>query len=95
MPRLLVVSTVAETLEGFLLPHADHFRSQGWIVEAAAHGAARNPGCIRAYDRTFDVPWSRDPRDARARCKELWRSVGCYGQVRTTSFTCTPPWRPS
>ena len=71
MPRLLVVSTVAETLEGFLLPHADHFRSRGWIVEAAAHGAARNPGCIRAYDRTSSTFRGASPGTSGASCKEL------------------------
>jgi glycosyltransferase involved in cell wall biosynthesis len=83
MPRLLVVSTVAETLEGFFLPHAHHFRSRGWIVEAAAHGAARNPGCLRAYDRTFDVPWTRDPRDVR---RQLRGAVAIRRLLRAGSY---------
>jgi glycosyltransferase involved in cell wall biosynthesis len=83
MPRLLVVSTVAETLEGFFLPHADHFRSRGWIVDAAAHGAASNPGCLRAYDRAFDVPWSRDPRDV---LRQLRGTVGIRRVLRAGSF---------
>lgn len=83
MPRLLVVSTVAETLEGFFLPHADHFRSRGWIVDAAAHGAASNPGCLRAYDRAFDVPWSRDPRDVR---RQLQGAVAIRRLLRDGSY---------
>ena len=71
MPRLLIVSTVAETLEGFLLPHAEHFRRRGWVVEAAAQGAATNAACLREFDRVFDVPWSRSPRDVRRQLQGL------------------------
>ncbi len=71
MPRLLVVSTIAETLEGFFLPHADHFHRRGWIVDAAASSLTTNRRCLQAYDRVFDVPWSRDPRDLRSQLHGL------------------------
>jgi glycosyltransferase involved in cell wall biosynthesis len=61
MPKLLIVSTVASTLRGFLLPYARHFRHMGWQVDGAAQGAANDPECAAAFDSAFDVAWSRRP----------------------------------
>ncbi len=38
MKKILMVSTIPETLKGFLLPFARHFRSRGWQVDAMACG---------------------------------------------------------
>lgn len=59
MPRLLIVTTVAETLNAFLSPYADHFRSLGWNVDALANGAAGNEACVAHFDAIFDIAWSR------------------------------------
>lgn len=60
-PRLLMVSTVPQTL-GFLTVYADHFRARGWRVDAAT-----GPGdaCLWAshFDQLHRVPWSRRPAD--------------------------------
>lgn len=59
--RLLQVTTIPETLEAFLLPFAEHFRAQGWVVEAAANGVSENDACLSAFDAVHDVPWTRSP----------------------------------
>lgn len=62
MPRLLVVSTSAVTLRAFLLPFSEHFRRQGWQVDALAHGASTCPVCRQSFDHVWDIEWSRDPK---------------------------------
>jgi len=61
MPSALFVTTVASTLEAFLLPLADHFRAQGWDVDALANGASEATGIESHFGRRFDVSWSRNP----------------------------------
>jgi glycosyltransferase involved in cell wall biosynthesis len=69
-PRLLLVTTVSRTLEAFLLPYAEHFRSRGWRVEAAAAGVKNSESCIRHFDDVHEMSWSRQParvdRDVRS-----------------------------
>jgi len=62
-PRALFVTTVPITLEAFLVPFAEHFRSQGWRVDALANGASTNPHIADSFDARFDVAWSRNPLD--------------------------------
>lgn len=61
MPAALVVATVDRTLEAFLLPFAEHLRATGWQVDGLAHGATLNRQVVKAFDRCFDAPWSRNP----------------------------------
>ncbi|SRR5579883_1355110 len=61
MPRLLMVATVPDFLRAFLLPYARYFRARGWQVDAAARGATRDVDCGQAFDRVWDIPWSRHP----------------------------------
>jgi glycosyltransferase involved in cell wall biosynthesis len=75
VPKLLVVTTVPDTLRAFLLPFADHFRAQGFRVDAMAEGVSANPQCVAAYDRVWEVRWSRNPLDPRNLC-------AAPGQVR-------------
>lgn len=65
MTRLLVVTTVSGTIRGFLLPFARHFRAEGWRVDAAAKGISKCPRCAEAFDRVWDIDWSRNPLDPR------------------------------
>jgi glycosyltransferase involved in cell wall biosynthesis len=77
-PSALFVTTVPITLEAFLLPFADHFRAQGWRVDAAANGATIAPGLAGHFGNRYDLAWSRNPlaphnllgtaRDIRALC---------------------------
>jgi glycosyltransferase involved in cell wall biosynthesis len=59
--KLLMVTTVASTLNAFLLPFADHFRSRGWTVDAAAADITGDLTCASHFDRTWEVGWSRSP----------------------------------
>lgn len=64
-PSALFVTTVPITLEAFLLPFAEHFRAQGWRVDALASGATDNPRVTNAFDTCYDVEWSRNPMRPR------------------------------
>jgi len=64
-PKALFVTTVPITLEAFLVPFAEHFRAQGWDVDALANGASQNPHIADAFDARHDVAWSRNPLDPR------------------------------
>jgi len=61
MPSALFVTTVPVTLEAFLVPFADHFRAEGWRVDALANGAAGDSRLDGHFDERFDVAWSRNP----------------------------------
>jgi len=64
-PSALFVTTVPVTLEAFLVPFAEHFRAQGWRVDALANGASGTERIAGAFDARFDVAWSRNPLDPR------------------------------
>jgi glycosyltransferase involved in cell wall biosynthesis len=61
LPRLLIVTTVQSTLEGFLMPYAEHFRAKGWTVDALAKGATESQACRQGFDHCFEADWSRSP----------------------------------
>ena len=61
MPKLLIVSTVPGALEGFLLPFVEYFKTQNWQVEGMAREISSNQACVAAFDRVWDVEWSRNP----------------------------------
>ena len=65
MKSALFLATVPETLSGFLLPFADHFRSLGWRVDGMAQGITKFPECQQRFDRVWDVEWSRNPLDPK------------------------------
>lgn len=68
MPKLLIASTVAAAHRAFFLPFARHFRALGWRVDGIAAGISCVPECRQAYDRIFEIHWSRNPLD--------WRNLG-------------------
>lgn len=65
VPKLLIVSTVPDTLRAFFLPYARHFRKQGWKVDAATSDIGRQQDLLEAFDFVWNVPWSRNPTDVR------------------------------
>lgn len=73
-PRLLLVSTVAVTVRHFLRPYADHFRSLGWRVDAAANGLTTDEIGREAFDAVYDLPLSRSLRDLGGLVRG-WRAV--------------------
>jgi glycosyltransferase involved in cell wall biosynthesis len=61
MTRLLIAATIAPTLRGFLVPIARHVRAQGWQVDGMAQGISSCSECAAAFDRTWEMDWSRNP----------------------------------
>ena len=61
MPKLLIVTTVAQTLKAFLLPYARHFKKMGWTVDAMANGVSDCRECMEEFDRCHDMPFNRNP----------------------------------
>lgn len=65
MTKLLIATTISSTMNAFLLPYVEHFRSLGWKVDGMARGISRNESCQRAFHNTFEVEWRRNPLDPR------------------------------
>ncbi|MGB7084221.1 MAG: glycosyltransferase, partial [Phormidesmis sp.] len=65
MKKLLLVTTIPDTLEGFFLPFAHHMRSQGWQVDGMACEISDCAACVDAFDHTWNVSWSRNPLEPR------------------------------
>jgi glycosyltransferase involved in cell wall biosynthesis len=63
MKKLLIVTTIPDTLCAFFLPFASHFRAKGWRVDAMSCGISSNQECLQAFDNVWDVQWSRNPLD--------------------------------
>jgi len=59
--RLLMVTTIARTLEAFFLPYAPALAERRWTVDAMAHGIASNGPVDRAFARTWEIGWTRRP----------------------------------
>lgn len=65
MNKLLVVTAVPDALRAFLLPFGDHFRAKGWQVDAMARGISACAKCSTAFDRVWDIEFSRSPFNPR------------------------------
>ena len=61
MPRLLMVTTIPETLRAFLLPYADFFRSRGWSVDAMSADISSKKQLSSHFDNLIDMAWNRNP----------------------------------
>lgn len=79
MPKLLIVTTVAVTIEAFLLPFARRFRALGWTVDAAARGAAGSATLEQEFDCLYEMEWTRNPLDIKslARSVKRIRAIAC------------------
>lgn len=85
-PGLLIVATVDNFLRDFLLPFALHYRSRGWRVDALAARDETYGDCAAAFDRVWDIDWTRDPRGLTGLPRQLRRvreivAHGRYGIV--------------
>ncbi|HET6497944.1 MAG TPA: glycosyltransferase [Coriobacteriia bacterium] len=60
-PSALFVTTVPITLEAFLIPFAEHFRANGWRVDALANEATQHEAIYAAFDNRYDITWNRNP----------------------------------
>jgi len=61
--KVLIVTTVPNTIRAFLLPFASYFRGKGWIVDAAANGICGFNEFVEVFDKIWEIPWSRNPLD--------------------------------
>lgn len=59
MNKLLIVTTVAQTAEAFLLPFAKYYRSKGMQVDLLANGATTNSRCSESFDKRWEIDWTR------------------------------------
>lgn len=73
MPKLLMVTTVAVTIEAFLLPYARHFRASGWTVGAAANGVTGSGTLKREFDSLYEMEWTRNPLDLEPLARSVKR----------------------
>ncbi|MEG3971433.1 glycosyltransferase [Microcoleus sp. T2B6] len=64
MNKLLIVTTIPDTLD-FFLPLTKHLRSQGWRVDAMAKELSTSKEYLQFFDRVWDVEWSRNPLDPK------------------------------
>lgn len=65
MKKLLIVTTISGTLRSFLLPFARYFRERGWQVDGMAQGVSACADCLQAFDRVWEIEWSRNPLDLK------------------------------
>ena len=61
--KILIVTTVAMTLEAFLLPHAKRLKDSGWQVDCLANGASKSEKCRTTFDHCHNIGWGRTPLD--------------------------------
>ncbi len=83
-PRLLVVTTVYNMISDFLLPFAAHYRGRGWRVDALARPDDTFAECAPAFDRAWEIGWSRRPLEMRdvAGQLRLLRAIVSSGTLR-------------
>ena len=60
-PRMLMVATIARTLETFMPPHVAALRSRGWRVDGAANGISTSSRARAIFNHVWEVEWSRRP----------------------------------
>lgn len=63
--KILVVTTVAATLRGFLLPYAAQLRARGCQVDCLAQGVQDDPLCKEGFDDCHEAVWTRNPLGRR------------------------------
>ncbi len=69
--RILQVTTVANTLNAFLLPFAKAFKEQGWQVDAAASNIFKFEQVVAEHNHCFDINFCRNP----LKLKQLYQSL--------------------
>ena len=65
MKKVLMVTTISRTLQDFLFPFVEYFRSMGWLVDGMACDISSDANCLAVFDRVWDVEISRNPLDPK------------------------------
>jgi glycosyltransferase involved in cell wall biosynthesis len=76
-PQLLMVTTIPETFDAFLVPYAGHFRRLGWTVQLAAGPGQLSAHSDRALDGFIEIPWSRSFWTRR----HITQAIGAFRRV--------------
>jgi glycosyltransferase involved in cell wall biosynthesis len=61
--KILIATTIPETIGDFLLPFICYFQNLGWQVDGMALNITNNSVCVAEFDDVWDVQWSRNPLD--------------------------------
>jgi glycosyltransferase involved in cell wall biosynthesis len=64
--KILLAASVPVHFRAFHLPWVQCLREAGAEVLGAARDISAMPECVRAFNRVYDIPFSRSPKDARA-----------------------------
>lgn len=56
---ILFVTTVSDTVKGFLLGYGKYFRSKGYIVDVLCRGGTESKDIREAFDHVYDASWTR------------------------------------
>ena len=82
---LLMVATLARTLDAFMRPQVAALRRAGWRVDGMARGISASANAGETYEATWEVGWARQPLAlANLRAASRVRTVvrrGCYDIV--------------
>jgi glycosyltransferase involved in cell wall biosynthesis len=78
---LLIVTTIPETIDGFLVPYVEHFRREGWNVGLAAGHGVLSERTRAAANTVHLVPWTRNPKQLVkvVRSARLFRKIVADG----------------
>ena len=57
--KILQITTVKQTIEAFLLPFANAFSEEGWVVHAAAENATSSDAINESHSKVFNISFSR------------------------------------
>ena len=69
--KILQVTTVSSTLNAFLLPFADAFKHQGWLIDAASSDILKYKSILNTHDSCFNIDFCRNP----LKLKQLYQSL--------------------
>ncbi|WP_210449781.1 glycosyltransferase family 4 protein [Vibrio crassostreae] len=69
--KILQVTTVATTLNSFLLPFTVSFKGEGWKVDAAASDIFEYENVVAAHDNCFNIDFCRSPFHFFRICRSL------------------------
>ena len=61
IPKLLIITTIPETINAFLLPFARHYRALGWRVDAMGRDITNYSLIDGCFDKLINAQWSRNP----------------------------------
>ena len=63
--KMLIVTTIAGTIEDFLSPFISYFRNLEWQVEGMASDITDNRSCVAQLSKVWNIQWSRNPLDPK------------------------------